>query len=78
MEKVFPILQPWLEKHLSELAQFKIRLQFRQLINQSQMEWRLVFQHHKKTELQGARGNVRKLDKAIASATMLSCKMIYC
>jgi hypothetical protein len=38
MEKVFPILQPWLEKHLGELAQFKTRLQFRQLINQSQTE----------------------------------------
>jgi hypothetical protein len=46
MEMAFSILQSWLEKHLGELVQFKTRLQFGQLINQSKMNRQLVFQHH--------------------------------
>jgi hypothetical protein len=43
MERVFPILQSWLEKRLGEPAQFKTRLQFGQLINQSEMNQQLNF-----------------------------------
>jgi hypothetical protein len=49
MEKTFSILQSWLKKRLGEAAQFKTRLQFGPLINQSKMNRRLFFQHHKKT-----------------------------
>jgi hypothetical protein len=54
MEKVFPILQSWLEKRLGEPAQFKTKLQFGQLTNQAQTKRRLVFQHRKKTRVAGS------------------------
>jgi hypothetical protein len=47
----FPSCDSWLEKCLDEPAKFKKRLQFEQLIDQSKMNRRLIFQHHKKTRV---------------------------
>jgi hypothetical protein len=43
MERVFSILQSWLEKRLGEPAQFRTRLPFGQLINQLKMNRWLDF-----------------------------------